>query len=175
MWVQASAGSTAVTPQPNTEYILTFISSESFTWESHQRSALNSQCAHRWHQSTRSWTALSPAVLPLASTSVIINVSFMSQRIEEVMMHSQSGTSSTKDAFQAGGFFFFLTPREPFFFVPWKDLRGLYLDQSVLDDPAYVKPPLCDVGVVVVQVGWEGQEVGLEILCKVEGRDKMWN
>lgn len=41
---------------------------------------------------TSSWTAFSPAVLPLASTSVKVSVSFMSRRLGEVMMHSQSGT-----------------------------------------------------------------------------------
>lgn len=54
-------------------------------------------------------------------------------------------------------------------------MRGLYLDQSVLDDPAHVQPPLCNVGVVVVQVGREGQQVGSEILCKVEDGEKVRN
>lgn len=78
-----------------------------------------------------------------------------------------------KVLFRLEAFFFFFYPLRTISFHPWKDLRGLYLDQSVLDDPAHVQPPLCNVGVVVVQVGREGQQVGSEILCKVEDGEKV--
>lgn len=53
------------------------------------------------------------------------------------------------------------------FLAPWKDPRDPHLDQSILDDPAHVQPPLCHVRVVVIQVGREGQQMRSEILCKL--------
>lgn len=46
----------------------------------------------------------------------------------------------------------------------------LYLDQRAPDDPAHVQPPLCNVGVVLVQVGRESQQMRLEVFCREKSR-----
>lgn len=46
----------------------------------------------------------------------------------------------------------------------WK--RVLYLDQSFLDDAAHVEPPFGHIRVLLIQVGWKGQQMWLEIFCR---------
>lgn len=110
--------------------------------------ALNSAVCTALLQSACSWTTFSSS--PSASSFIIIKVGCLPESLEGVALHSEVRSVFTwiKEA------------------ALWKDLRGHYLDQGVLDDSAHIQSPFCNIRVVLVQVWWKGQQMRSEIVCR---------